>query len=73
MTMTEATEHRRVTRRRWHRPGRYDSAGCQDCGRRRPWTVITFWTTGYRYRVCGDCIRPYRRVILRPCSCEAQP
>jgi hypothetical protein len=39
---------------------------CEDCGQYRPWTVITFWATGMRYRVCGDCIDAYRGIILAP-------
>ena len=29
-------------------------------------TTITFWATGMRYRVCADCIKPYRGEILKP-------
>jgi hypothetical protein len=46
--------------RRRYRKGRR----CQDCGRSRPTTIITFWSSGYRYIVCGECIRPYRSMIL---------
>lgn len=50
--------------RRRYRIGR----PCQDCGRRwKPTTVVYWWATGGAYCVCGDCIRPYRRVILAPC------
>jgi hypothetical protein len=67
MPYIDTPEHSRVARRRytlWGRP-------CQDCGRTsKPATTITFWASGYRYRVCGDCIRAYRRMILTPCSCE---
>ena len=51
-----------MTRRRY-RHGR----PCQDCGRKwKPTTEIVFWATGFRYFVCGECVRPYRRVILTP-------
>ena len=49
-------------RRRQYTVGR-----CQDCGRTRRTTVVIFWSTGMRYRVCVDCIKAYRRVILKPC------
>jgi hypothetical protein len=49
--------------RRKYREGR----PCQDCGRRRPTTVIHFWATGMAYTVCGECIEPYRAIILAPC------
>ena len=39
---------------------------CKDCGRLRSTTIITFWATGMPYRVCADCIKPYRGVILKP-------
>lgn len=53
-------------RRKWYRPeSRHD--GCQDCGR---WglnvTDATFWVNGYRMRLCRDCIRLYRKVLLKP-------
>ena len=42
---------------------------CEDCGRPdMPTTVIYWWATGWPYTVCRDCIRPYRRLILAPCS-----
>jgi len=53
-----------MTRRRY-RIGR----PCQDCGRReKPTTTIYWWASGWAYVVCGECIRPYRRSILAPCS-----
>ena len=60
------------TARRRYRIGR----PCQDCG--RPWkptTVIYFWASGMPYSVCGECIRPYRRMILAPCrpGCAHMP
>lgn len=52
-------------RRRYRMPaGRGDA--CEDCGRIRPRTVVVFWASGMRYRVCGECIAAYRRVILGP-------
>ena len=39
---------------------------CQDCGWERSTTIIVFWATGMQYRVCAECIRPYRGVILKP-------
>lgn len=53
-----------MIRRRYRKNGRR----CQDCG--RPWkptTLIRFWATGMPYWVCGECIRPYRGMILKPC------
>lgn len=44
--------------------GRWDA--CEDCGRIRPRTIIVWWASGGRYRVCGECIAPYRGVILGP-------
>ena len=44
---------------------RYFSGTCQDCGRHKRVTWVTFWVNGYRMRVCAECIKPYRRVILR--------
>jgi len=43
---------------------------CQDCGWDKPTTVIRFWASGYLYRVCSRCIRPYYGVINYP---EAYP
>ena len=42
---------------------RYTPDRCDDCGRFRPVTWITFWLNGYRMKVCGECIRPYRKRI----------
>ena len=39
---------------------------CQDCGWNKPTTVIVWWASGGTYRVCGECIRPYRGSILGP-------
>lgn len=50
-----------MRRRRKYIPGR-----CQDCGHSKPITTIIFWVNAMRYRVCKDCIKPYRRVILAP-------
>jgi hypothetical protein len=49
--------------RRKYRVGRR----CQDCGREwKPTTLILFWSSGFQYWVCGDCIRAYRGMILAP-------
>ena len=47
---------------RWRR--RYKPGRCADCGRWRPVTLIRFWVNYYGMRVCSECIKPYRRVIL---------
>ena len=53
-------------RRRYRMPA-YRGATCQDCGRLGfRVTVIAFWASGMRYRVCRECIRAYRGVILAP-------
>ena len=52
-----ATEKRRW--RRHYAPGR-----CGDCGRTRRVTMIWFWVNAYKMRVCADCIKPYRSVLL---------
>ncbi len=46
---------------------KYTIGRCQDCGRTRSTTVIIFWVNGMMYRVCAECIRAYRGVILKPC------
>lgn len=43
---------------------------CQDCGRTVPVTLAHFWVNGMPYRLCSTCIRPYRTVLLYPCSKE---
>lgn len=48
--------------RRWRRV--YRLGYCQDCGHYRRITVVRFWLNDMRYRVCAQCIRPYRKVIL---------
>lgn len=49
------------TRRRYKIGGR-----CQDCGRDWvPTSIIVFWVNGMQYRVCGECVRAYFRVILK--------
>ena len=50
-----------------HHRGRrkYAEGRCQDCGRYRRVTRIKFWVNGYEMLVCTDCIKPYRRVILK--------
>ena len=45
----------------------YTAGRCQDCGRQRAVTEIIFSVNGKRHRVCGHCIKPYRRQILKPC------
>lgn len=47
---------------------RYTLGQCADCGRTRRTTVIIFWVSGMRYRVCADCIKAYRAAILKPCA-----
>ncbi len=54
----------RVARRR---PGT-----CQDCGRHTPTRVVTWWASGFRYRVCAECERAYRDRILWPVCAEGQ-
>lgn len=51
-----------MRRRRQYVQGR-----CEDCGRTKRVTTVIFWATGMRYDVCAECIKPYRRVILKPC------
>lgn len=41
----------------------YQLGKCQDCGHVKRTTVIRFWATGYKYRVCASCKRAYVRVI----------
>lgn len=47
---------------RWRR--RYTLGRCQDCGHITRTTVVRFWVNYMAYRVCAQCIKPYRRVIL---------
>jgi len=47
---------------RWRR--RYREGQCQDCGWIKRVTTIVFWVNAMHYRVCKDCIKPYRGVIL---------
>jgi hypothetical protein len=42
---------------------KYEHGKCQDCGWEKSTTVIVFWATGMKYRVCAECIKPYRGVI----------
>ncbi len=45
---------------------RYRQQGpCQDCGHDRQTTWITFWATGFRYRVCALCSRAYQGRYLK--------
>lgn len=56
-----------VYKRRVYRKPTHAGGACQDCG--RPWkpvTVVRWWVSGGTYRVCGECIRPYRGIILAP-------
>jgi hypothetical protein len=48
--------------KRWRR--HYADGTCQDCGHHRRVTVVRFWLNDLRYRVCRDCIKPYRKRIL---------
>ena len=45
---------------------KYALGRCQDCGYEKNVTTVKFWATGMLYRVCGQCIRPYRGVINSP-------
>lgn len=58
----QLTQPKPRRRRRRH----YTLGYCQDCGHSKPVTTVTFWLGGMRYRVCSECIKPYRasRVIL---------
>lgn len=49
----------------------YATGKCEDCGHIKRTTVVTFWATGFKYRVCAECIKPYRGVILKPVSRRA--
>lgn len=64
--MLNDSAHTTIKRRKYRVNGR-----CDDCGHEIPTTIITFWVNGMRYRVCKDCIKPYRGQILKPCSCES--
>jgi hypothetical protein len=44
----------------------YHSGRCADCGHERKVTRIVFWLNAYVMYVCKDCIKPYRKVILKP-------
>lgn len=44
---------------------RYVEGRCQDCGWLKRVTRITFWVNGYQMNVCSECIKAYRRVILK--------
>lgn len=45
---------------------KYSEGRCQDCGWIKRTTEIIFWVNGMRYRVCAQCIKPYRKEILKP-------
>lgn len=47
---------------------KYYLGNCQDCGQYRRVTTVYFWVNGMRYVVCSECIKPYRKVILAPCT-----
>ena len=47
---------------------KYFTGKCQDCGWEKRVTNIYFWATGMKYRVCAECIKAYRGVILKPCT-----
>jgi hypothetical protein len=44
---------------------KYEEGHCQDCGHEKQTTVVVFWATGMKYRVCAECIKAYRKVILK--------
>jgi hypothetical protein len=46
---------------------KYFTGHCRDCGRVKRVTTAIFWTTGMQYDVCAECIKAYRKVILKPC------
>jgi hypothetical protein len=60
-----AVEHVTRPRRKYAVNGR-----CADCGYRIPTTLVHFWVNNMPYRVCKDCIKPYRKQLNKPCSCE---
>lgn len=47
---------------------KYSQGTCNDCGWWKRVTTIYFWATGMKYVVCAECIKPYRKVILDPCT-----
>lgn len=44
----------------------YREGTCQDCGRTMPVTVATWWVSGFKMNLCKDCIKAYRKVLLKP-------
>jgi hypothetical protein len=51
---------------------KYTIGHCQDCGHQKRTTAIVFWATGMRYRVCAECIKSYRAVILKPARAKVE-
>lgn len=43
----------------------YHDGRCQDCGHDKRVTVVTFWVTGMRYRLCAACVRVYGKLLLK--------
>jgi hypothetical protein len=39
---------------------------CEDCGWEKPTTLAKWWVNGFTMRLCKDCIKPYRKQLLRP-------
>jgi hypothetical protein len=47
---------------------KYRKGNCEDCGWHRNVTTIYWWASNTPYVVCAECIRPYRKLILDPCT-----
>lgn len=45
---------------------KYEIGRCQDCGHTKRTTVIVFWVSGMKYRVCASCKRAYRQLAPGP-------
>jgi hypothetical protein len=45
---------------------KYFNGKCADCGWQKRVTEIIFWATGMKYIVCAECLKPYRKAILKP-------
>lgn len=44
----------------------YTLGKCEDCGRTKRTTIIVFWLTGLKYRVCASCKWAYRQLAPGP-------
>ena len=49
---------------------KYEMGRCEDCGYEKRTTLVYFWASNMPYRVCVECIKPYRGQILKPCTPE---